>query len=113
MHFTIIPKVVLFYFFFLSLLATQIIRGLLCKDTEDLSLASSKTGSDKAVKNPLQKILLKGVVDEYGLALRYNLGEIIMSKLHQKSSLNSTGQKFLADWVESNAKTSLKGSQCH
>jgi len=59
MHFTIIPKVVLFYFFFLSLLATQIIRGLLCKDTEDLSLSSSKTGSGKAAKNPLQKILKK------------------------------------------------------
>lgn len=28
---------------------------------------------------------------------RYNLGEIIMSKLHLKSSLNSTVQKFLAE----------------
>lgn len=31
-----------------------------------------------------------------------------MSKLHLKGSLNSTGQEFLADWIESNAKTYLK-----
>lgn len=31
-----------------------------------------------------------------------------MSKLHLKSSLNSTGQKFLADWLESNTIAFLK-----
>lgn len=63
-----------------------------------------KLGLAKQRRIHLRQIF-KGVLDEYSLALnRYNLGEIITSKLHFKSSLNSTGLKFLADWVERNAK---------